>query len=703
MPLIAQQEKEVQARLREAATALEAIPSDSLRDIQAKENAFRQHESTPEYQSKRDLANAWCAAFVIRKYFPEKPGYPGVPADEPFGLTQRELNALAMGRPLAPELGQEVERIAAQYQFLHWHLAYPEVFARGGFDVMLGNPPWEKLTISEEEWFAARNPQIAETKGKARRDAFVEALRSSGPLLWTQWTRARRTAEASALLMGRDSGRYPLTGTGELNTYHLFAELSGQIVASCGRVGIIVKTGIGAANNCLPFIKRITDARQLVSLFDFVNTNGLFPAVQTVERFSLLVFTGTRGTAEPVQFATLCEDPGDLSIPGRRYTLSPEDISLMSPYNGAIPLLKGDRDAAIMRRIYRSFPLLGDSDSTDLWNLWNVSYVRIFDMATDSGQFKRREELEALGLHMDALRRFVCEDDEYWPLYEGKYIYLMDHRYGTFENVPSAKRYGRKASAPTPSPEQLADPTYEIVPRYWFPKSLWEERRAQKGLRSDYQFQFRDVAGVYPDLRTAIGAICPAGPAGHKAPVLMPASVGDRRRDAERHLLLCALFCSIPFDYVVRNKLFSKSLTFNTLGQIPIPPPALIGSAGSREALLGRMMVDIALELSFTSWSLASLGAALGVSRPFVWRAERRFALLRAVDAIAAHLCGLTREEFEYVLSTFETLARSEQSQWGEYQTAKTCLVMYDQVMEGLDPLTSLPYARSTGVKGGRQ
>ncbi len=181
MPLIAQQEKEVQARLREAAAALEAIPSDNLRDIQAKENAFRQHESTAGFQHKRTLANAWCAAFVIRKYFPEKAGYPGVPADEPFGLSQRELNAFAMGQPLAPELDREVNRLAGQYQFFHWHLAYPEVFAKGGFDAMLGNPPWERVKLQEKEWFAERIPAIANAPNAAVRKRMIEALKKTDP------------------------------------------------------------------------------------------------------------------------------------------------------------------------------------------------------------------------------------------------------------------------------------------------------------------------------------------------------------------------------------------------------------------------------------------------------------------------------------------------------------------------------------------
>src|SRR5207237_521398 len=153
--------------------------------------------------------------------------------------------------------------------------------------------------------------------------------------------------------------------------------------------------------------------------------------------------------------------------------------------------------------------------------------------------------------------RVRTNDDEFWPLYEGKYIFLLEHRYGSFETVSLAKKYGRKAAAPRPTKDQLRDPDYEVLPRYWFPKSLWLQRVAEKGLRTDYQFLFRDIAGVYPDLRTAIGAICPAGPANNKVPTLIIGLTDDPAKDARRLLAFAALFCSVPFDYVVRNNLFS--------------------------------------------------------------------------------------------------------------------------------------------------
>lgn len=676
-------------RLGNLATAmsqLETIPDDTIAGIRRKQAAYEALVRSSGYEFGRLLADLWCAAFVWHK------------TDAfPFPITE-EVFRRAEHNPfdLANWMKEEVSRLATSYQFFHWHLAFPDVFHlptddeppdspvgwNGGFDVVLGNPPWEKFTLAEEEWFAVRAPEIAETKGKDRRGKLIAHLAHTLPRLHEEWQRALRGAEVLQHVLSKKTGLYPLTGSGELNTYHLFTERADQLLRRSGRVGLIVKTGIGSADNCLPFFKKVTDGKQLASLYDFVNSKPLFPAVQTVERFSLITFGGIDATCDEIAFATLCRDTPDLELPGRTYRLTPEDIALMSPLNGACPLLKGERDGAIMRRIYRTFPVLGQQDLSRPLDFWNTNYVRIFDMATDSGHFKKREELEPLGLQLDGRARFMNDDEEYWPLYEGKYIYLLEHRYGSFETVPAAKRYGRKANAPTPRLDQLRNPRYEIIPRYWFPRSLWRKRCEEKGLREDFQFHYRDVAGVYPDIRTAIGAIVQAGPAGDKAPALGIPSVEDPTADALRYLAFTALFNSIPFDYVVRNKLFSKSFKLNTLSQIPMPPPKAVVARSFDEATLQGHMARAALELSFTTWSLAPLGVAVGREQPFVWDAERRFALLREIDAAAAHFYGLSREEFAYVLSTFQTLGDAETRQYGSFRTRDLALSIYDAITE---------------------
>ena len=147
------------------------VDDASIEGVHRREARFSETVESENARHIRLWTNAWCAAFVWQKRNDGR---------APFPLTQKTLQALAQ-RPgeVAPEIDAEIERLADQYRFFHWHLAFPEVFQtegeatwtpsaqeatlgwRGGFDVVLGNPPWERVKLQEKEWFAARSPEIA--------------------------------------------------------------------------------------------------------------------------------------------------------------------------------------------------------------------------------------------------------------------------------------------------------------------------------------------------------------------------------------------------------------------------------------------------------------------------------------------------------------------------------------------------------------
>src|SRR5690606_24495165 len=131
---------------------LDEAPDGTLDDIQRKAEQFHRLVVSEDYRQAQRVADAWCAAFVW-------PKHPGAPADPITTDTIRRLQEDAEGRGAAQR--SELERLAVQYRFFHWHLACPEVFARGGFDCVLGNPPWENIKADPVEFFAAVAPEVA--------------------------------------------------------------------------------------------------------------------------------------------------------------------------------------------------------------------------------------------------------------------------------------------------------------------------------------------------------------------------------------------------------------------------------------------------------------------------------------------------------------------------------------------------------------
>ncbi|MDP2858071.1 MAG: N-6 DNA methylase, partial [Bacillota bacterium] len=238
--LFAAPEAEDLQALQQAARAMEILPDESLDQVKAKEEALRALERTDEYRLKKLIADIWCGAFLIRKHFTT----PGVDADA-VGITQDLLRRVADRKVPRRDLAllDEAQRLAGQYKFFHWHLAFPDVYAGGGFDIVLGNPPWERVELQEKEWFAERAPSIANARNAAERKRRIEDLKAEDPEMHMAFLDAQRQAEGESHFL-RSSGRYPLCGRGKINLYAIFAELMRTLPNDTGRMGAVLPTGI---------------------------------------------------------------------------------------------------------------------------------------------------------------------------------------------------------------------------------------------------------------------------------------------------------------------------------------------------------------------------------------------------------------------------------------------------------------------------
>jgi hypothetical protein len=218
--------------------------------------------------------------------------------------------------------------LAERQRFFHWPLEFPEVFdqstinsqpstASSGFDVILSNPPWERIKLQEQEFFAAGDPQIAAAPNKAARKRLIDALPQTNPTLHAEFTAAVHDADSLGKFL-RQSERFLLTATGDINTYAVFAETIRQLLAASGRACVILPTGIATDATCQRFFADLNDKRELAKLFDFENRGHLFTALHTKTKFCLMTLSHQRVAA--AEFAFFCQVIRHLSDPNRRFT-----------------------------------------------------------------------------------------------------------------------------------------------------------------------------------------------------------------------------------------------------------------------------------------------------------------------------------------------------------------------------------------------
>lgn len=281
--------------------AVDTLPEESLEDVQNKREQWQAAQRSKEAQQAKLLNDLWTAAFFI----PKNQSYADrIPDNSALKAAHRgELN---------PQIAAEVRLRALQNNFFHWPLQFPEIFNReeAGFDVVLGNPPWERIKLQEQEFFAARAPEIAAAPNAAARRKMIQALESSSneqdQTLYQDFFETRHAADAASQFV-RGSQRFPLTAVGDVNLYALFSELALNLTEQRGRAGIIVPTGIATDNSTKAYFDAISTGKRLVSLFDFENREGLFKGVHRSYKFSLLTIAAYAEQADLMFFSTRIE------------------------------------------------------------------------------------------------------------------------------------------------------------------------------------------------------------------------------------------------------------------------------------------------------------------------------------------------------------------------------------------------------------
>ena len=386
---------------------------------------------------------------------------------------------------LVPQLEGEALATSQSRSFFHWPLEFPDVFKRGGFDVVLGNPPWERIKLQEKEFFGTRDRDIAVARNKAARSRLIRALPQHNPSLAEEFRQAVHASESTSRFV-RGSARFPLTGRGDINTYSIFAETARTICAPKGRTGIIVPSGIATDDTTKVFFADLVDRRSLASLYDFENREKVFPGIDSRIKFCLLTLSGADWPSPQAEFAFYLYQAEQMEDPERRFVLVPDDFALFNPNTRTCPVFRTRRDAEIARKMYRRSGVFWKESQGNHaeWNPWGVTFQRMFDMSNDSGLFRTREQLSLEGWRLEG-NIFVKNDERYLPLYEAKLFHQFDHRFATFDGVdPRSIRRGNARGMTT---EEKVDPTAVIIPRYWVPEKEVEKRLdKQEGIGNSF-------------------------------------------------------------------------------------------------------------------------------------------------------------------------------------------------------------------------
>ncbi|MCA9249523.1 MAG: N-6 DNA methylase [Phycisphaerales bacterium] len=630
--------------LPDAISQIEATQDNSVSDVQHQQALYDSLMGGDEFLRAQFVAHTWCAAFFWNK------------DKSTLGKscpTQRDFAEQAKDTPLAVSVANEVHRLAQEYSFFHWHLRFPDVFSisdasaigdewhpgwDGGFDLVLGNPPWDTLSPDAKEFFEPYDPTIRSVK-KSGQQAIIDRLTEDPDIANKYWLYRRRLFAFAHFL--KNSGFFTLfapgnLGKGDFDVYRVFVELALRTTRTGGYSSQVVKSGFYNGANAQAIRNELFSNWHLRLVLGFLNTGKKWFDIHAETRFALYSAMKGGGTQEiPAAFALT--SPTELANALRELTVIPVDVvKKQSPDALAIPESRSGFDLRLSVKMYGAGPAFGDPDHAVPYR----HFQREIDMGTD------RDLFSDCGL----------------PLFEGRMVSHFDYR-------AKAYKSGRGRSAIWDTLE-FGNHDKAIMPQWHvaendIPRKLGDRTR-------HYRVVWCDVATPTAP-RSLVAALVPPGViCGDTTPTLK-----FPRNDEWAYMPWLAIANSFCMDYLVRKKI-TLHIKYTHLDSLPFP-------VLSSEDRITRVLGQLALKLSCTGiemvdyWNrLAEMGwcgDVVGQDIPGLIDESDRQRARDSIDTlVASEIFDLTCEEFEFVLSSFDSLAKQEEKEHGSFVT-KTRLV----------------------------
>ena len=568
----------------------------------------------------------------------------------------------------------------------------------GGFDCILGNPPWEMVQLDPAEYFSSIRPDIAALPTMVAKERAIKTLERTDPEIHRAFLEATRAVHAAQSFM-HGSGRFPLTTRGRLNLAPLFAETVRDSIADNGRAGLVVPTGIATDSFTQYFFSDLVDRASLASLFDFENAAPIFEGVHRSYKFSCLTLRApapdakTAAQAPAAEFVFFAHKVEDLTEERRRFTLTRDEIALVNPNTKTCPIFRTKVDAELTKYIYRRVPVLVKQATATMpeENPWNFSGQLMFMMNTASHLFRTREQLEKDGWK---LRGNVFERgaEKYLPLYEAKMVDFFDHRAASV--VLSATAQIRQGQPEAISVAEHSDATKVPFPRSWVAATEVEMR-----LRSvpSFLIGIRDITSATNE-RTVIAAAIPVSAVGNNLPLVLSAAPNSE--------LLLGCLNAFAVDFTARVKVGGLHLNFFIVEQFVIATPDWFDSGGPSNSPWRKFISLRILELSATADDMSPFSRDLwpeGDGAVFRYDPERRFEIRCELDAAFFHLYLGTADDWRakaspellkslptprdavaYIMETFPIVKKKDIAAHGVYRTKERIISLYDQLQSCL-------------------
>ena len=583
----------------------------------------------------------------------------------------------------------EAGAIMRDEKFLNWEIAFPGVWrfwekeVTGGFDAIIGNPPWDVYEIKEKDWFKNRVHQIRDAQGNKIENA-IRILKDRNDPLWLEFKNTKKLVENGRKLIKKGGTSLTLNISGTMDFYKFFVEKSVQLLNPKGLAGLLIPTGIATDKSTSKFFHNRAAGRHIKNIFDLKN-NNFFPDVHSFYKFCIFVVSRCR-EFQKVDCAYLLESVNNLKDKNRRFQLDAHDFEKFNPNTKNSPIFSHTRDANIVKRVYSKIPIL----SLDGGNIvWPVQYKPLLQMTGDKQKFRTMIQLEGTeGAYHVGQNCYENKDGTWFPLYEGKSVREYDHRASDII-VNRNNPFRPAGQIPVPAKRKANPNEYPVVRFHVMDDGSWWTKSDK------WTIAFKDVTAL-TNSRTMIAAMLPKVGAGHTLPTLpLDNDVDDRAVVAS---LILGNLNAVPFDYIARQKVQGLHFSWYILEQMPVIPLNIISETKFGGVSARDIISEAVLELTYTAHDMAPFAMDMEyvgddgkVLPPFEWNESRRRCLKAKIDAVFFILYGIfnpadrktSQKDIQHIYSTFDIVEEREMEELGRYLSRDLALVYCNSLSAG--------------------
>jgi type I restriction-modification system DNA methylase subunit len=528
------------------------------------------------------------------------------------------------------ESRQALRRLMTAYSkrhaFFHYEVSFPEA---NGFDVIVGNPPWDKTKFSDTDFF----PQY---KSNYRSLSNSEKQTLQTDLLAKPHVARAYEEQASQALTSNAyyKAHFPLNaGSGDGNLFRFFVERNLSLLAPNGTLCYVLPSALMFEEGSLALRKHILENQQLKSFYSFENNDGVFPDVHRSYKFAMMQIVNSKpeAVAQDISTAFYLTDPAQIDTPASLIPYGLAALRALSPNQLALMECRSAADLPILAKCYEAFkPLSPD---------W-LDFRRELDMTNDKDLFVEQKREGLL------------------PLFEGKMIWQYSANFGeaqywldpvAFDERTLSKELHRMASDLNCKKSELTDAQAKAV-------------RYDRGF---YRIGFRGVASDTNERTLVFGLIPKDVGAGNSLPVSIPKSYGLTQANqilcseisSTRLLFSLAVFNSLTMDWLARF-MIQMNVNQTYLYRLPVPQPTDAEIAAS-PVYKGLVRGALLLTLAGDWDAFAELAIEHGITKADLPKTDKQLDLLRVgMDKAVAKLYGITDAELAHMLTSFKVLAR---------------------------------------------